>query len=175
MKKLILGSVILIIFIIVSFLVIGINRKMKNQKDINEKISRLPSFSFKTLEGTSFESSDIKQGPILIVHYHPECEHCQYEIAEILNSAIPESFKNVILVSSAHPDSIRRFLNRLNSCDFPSIISLADTLSSFADTFGRSPIPSSYIYNRKLNLVKVLHGEVKTETILKYLRESEQN
>jgi len=175
MKKLVLGSVILIIVIIVSFLLIGINRKMKNQKEISEKISRLPSVSFKALGGGSFELSDIKEGPVLIVHFHPECEHCQYEIAEILKSAIPDSFKNVILVSSAHPDSIIRFLSRLNASDFPSVISLVDISYSFEDTFGSSPIPSSYIYNRKLNLIKVLHGEVKTETILKYLRESEQN
>jgi hypothetical protein len=175
MKKLILGFVVLIMVITISLLVTGINRKIQKQKEISEKISRLPSFSFKGLGGTSFESSDIKQGPVLIVHFHPECEHCQYEISEILKSEVPQSFKNVLLVSSAHPDSIRRFLERLDSSEFPSIVPLADTSYSFEDTFGRNPIPCSFIYNRKLNLVKILPGEVKTETILKYLRESEQN
>jgi hypothetical protein len=173
MKKLVLGFVILIMVLITTFLAVGISRKLQKEKEAGERISKLPSFTFKALAQNNFKSSNIKEGPILIVYFHPECEHCQYEISEILKSDIPVSFKKVVLVSAAHPDSIRRFLNRLNSSDFPSIIPLADTANNFEDTFGRGPIPSSFIYNRKLSLVRVLHGEVKTETILKYLRESE--
>lgn len=175
MKRLILGLVVLTVFLVGTLLLIGINRKMKNQKEISERTSKLPSFTFMTLSELPFNSLDINEGPVLIVHFHPECEHCQYEISEILKSVIPESFKTVLLVSSANPDSIRRFLFRMNISDFPSVITLADTSYSFEATFGSSPIPTSYIYNSKLKMIKVLHGEVKTETILKYLWDSEHD
>ena len=173
MKKIILGSVIVFIVLFASFLVIGIARKLQNQKLVTEKIGRLPSFSFMTLSNESYNSRDIKKGPVLVVHFHPECEHCQYEISEILKSDIPATFASVILVSGAQPDSIRKFLKRFNYSDYPSVIPLMDTSYNFEDIFGSGIVPSSYIYNIKLNLIKVFHGELKPGAILKYLQESE--
>jgi hypothetical protein len=172
-KKVIQGIVVLIVVLFVSILVIGINKKLQNQKAVAETIARYPVFSFMTLDKRIYNSTDAKDGPILIVHFHPECEHCQYEISEILKSKIPILCSGVILVSSANPDSIRSFLSLFNFTDYSSVIPLLDTSYEFEEIFGSGIIPSSYIYNRKLNLVKVLHGEVKSETILKYLQQNE--
>lgn len=173
MRRIILFVVILLFAVSATFLVSGIFKKIQKQSRITEKISTLPSFSFLTLNDRSFSSSDIKSGPVLLIRFHPECEHCQYEISEILKSDIPASGTSIILVSGAEPDSIKEFLNQFNYSDYPSVIALADTSYSFGDIFGSEIIPSNYIYNKELELVKVLHGEVKTETILKYLREIE--
>ena len=173
MRKLIPGVVIIVFTVLASLLIMGIIRKIQNQKYITEKISKLPSFSFKRVTKGLFSSSEIKGGPVLIVHFHPECEHCRYEISEIMKSGIPASGTKVILISSAHPDSITKFLSQYNLPDFPSIISLADTAYLFGDIFGSERIPSNYIYNKELKLVKVVHGEVNTGTILKYLPDSE--
>lgn len=171
MKKIILSIVILIMVLFVSSLVIGINKKLRDHKLVAEKIAKLPAFSLMTLNKRIYNSTDTKNGPVLIVHYHPECDHCQYEISEILKSKIPFVFSSVILVSSAHPDSIKSFLSNLNVKDYSTVIPLLDTSYKFEEIFGRGTIPSTYIYNRNLTLVKVLQGEVKTETILKYLQE----
>jgi thiol-disulfide isomerase/thioredoxin len=169
MKKIILFSIILIFILITSFLISVMVKKLQTEKVIAEKITRLPDFSFLTLNNEVSNSKDIREGPVLVVHFHPECEYCQYEISEILKSKIPTEFKNVILISSAHPDSIKNFLSRFNYSEFSSVIPLIDTAYSFEDIFGRGVIPSSYIYDRNLNLLKVLHGEVKTETVLKFI------
>lgn len=146
---------------------------MLMEKRIYEKISVLPSFSFKTLANDDFHSSDIKYGPVLIVRFHPECEHCQYEISQILRSEIPALVSSTLLISSDHPDSIRKFLNQFNNIDYPSIAALADTSDSFGSIFGKDIVPSNYIYNKELKLVKVLLGEVKTETIINYIKINE--
>jgi hypothetical protein len=101
------------------------------------------------------------------------CEYCQYEISEVLKSKIPSSGVKILMVSSYRVDSIKRFLDPFNYSDFPSVIPLADTSYMFGDIFGNEAIPSNYIYNKELKLTKVIHGEVKTETIIKYLREVE--
>ena len=173
MRRIILVLVILLFAVSATFLVSGIFQKIQKQNRITEKISRLPSFSFVTLNDNLFNSSDIKGGPVLLVRFHPECEHCQYEISELLKSDIPASGTSIILVSGADPDAIKEFLNRFNYSDYPSVIALADTSYSFGDIFGSEIVPSNYIYDKELELVKVLFGEVKTETILKYLREIE--
>lgn len=173
MRKIILGSVIIIVVLFISFLIIGMGKKVQNRKLITEKIARLPSFSFMKLSNESFNSSEIKKGPVLIVHFHPECEHCKYEISEILKSDIPASGTSVIMVSSADPYELRKFFSQFDYSDYPAINVLVDSSYIFGNIFGSDVVPSNYIYNKDLNLVKVLYGEVKTETILKYLHDSE--
>jgi hypothetical protein len=174
MRKIFLGFVITFIVFLAAFLLGGIVRKVQSNELIAENIAKFPAFSFMNLSNESFNSRDIKEGPVLIVHFHPECEHCRYEISEIFRSHIPESFNSVILVSAANPDSIKVFLNQLNFSDFATVIPLADTAYKFEDIFGRGIIPSSYIYNRKLELIKVLHGEVRPQTILNCIQENGQ-
>jgi len=173
MKRVILVIVILLFTLSAIFLVLGILKKIQNQEQIAERLSRLPSFSFVTLADKPFNSSEIKRGPLLLVRFHPECEHCRYEISEILKSNIPLSGTSIILVSSAPPDSIRKFLTCFDYSGYTNVIPLMDPSYRFGDIFGSDIVPSNYIYDKDLELVKVLHGEVKTETILKYLREIE--
>jgi hypothetical protein len=173
MRKIVLESIVVLFTLTAVLLITGMIKKIHRQNQIKERISTLPSFSFLTLDETKFNSSEIEKGPVLIVRFHPECEHCQYELTEFLKSEIPSLAAKVILISSAEPDSIRGFLARLNYMDYPSVIALADTSYKFGDIFGNDIIPSNYIYNKELDLVKVLHGEVRTETVIKYLRMSE--
>jgi hypothetical protein len=170
MMRKILQSVIIGAFTLaLAILVSGVIRKMLEEKNMNEKIASLPSFSFSTLARVDFNSSEIREGPVLIVRFHTECEHCQYEISQILKSDIPDLCSNTILISNDHPDSIGKFLNQFNYSDYPSVIALADTSDSFGNIFGKDIVPSNYIYNKELKLVKVLLGEVKTGTIRKYI------
>jgi peroxiredoxin len=173
MRKIILSVFIVVFALSATFLLFGITGKIQKHKGITEKIQRLPSFSFMTLTNETFNSSEIRKGPVLVIRFHPECEHCQYEISEILKSNIPASGACVILVSSADPDSIRKFISQFDLSDCPAIITLTDTSNIFEDIFGSDKVPSNYIYNKELDLVKVLYGEVKTEAILKYLLGSE--
>ena len=173
MKKIILITLLVVFSLSMILLISSVSSKIVKEKRINEKISILPSFSFKTLENNDFHSSEIKKGPVLIVRFHPECEHCQYEISQIFRSEIPALVSYTLLISSDHPDSIRKFLNKFNSIDYPSIVALADSSDSFDSIFGKDIVPSNYIYNKELKLVKVILGEVKTETLLKYIKISE--
>ena len=160
-------------FLTITFIVIGIGNKLNKEKIIKEHISKLPQFSFTTLQNTSFNSSSITQGPVLIVRYHPECEHCQYEISELLKSKIAKSGFKILLISDADKNDINKFLDQFSISEKQGIIPLLDTASVFPKIFGKDIIPSNYIYDKELNLIKILYGEYKIETILKYLEESE--
>ena len=169
MRKIILSVVIVVFALSAKFLILGMINKVQKHKQITKKIARLPSFSFMTLTNETFNSSEIRKGPVLIIRFHPECEHCQYEISEILKSNIPFSGTCIIMVSSADPDSIRKFISQFDLSDCPAIVTLVDTSYIFGAIFGSDKVPSNYIYNKELDLVKVLYGEVKTEAIIKYL------
>ena len=169
MRKIIQGVILIAFSLSMTLLIAGVIRKILKEKRIDEKMELLPSFSFMTMTRDDFHSSEIKNGPVLIVRFHPECDHCQYEISQIFRSDIPAIVSKALLISSAHPDSISNFLKQFNYSEYSSVVVLADTSDSFGSIFGKDIVPSNYIYNRELKLVKVLSGEVKTETIRKYL------
>jgi hypothetical protein len=173
MKRIVLSLVIVIFTICVTCLVSGIFRKIQNRKEISEKISRLPAFSFATLTKESFNSSEIRSGPVLVVRFHPECEHCQYEISEIMKSDLPLSGIRILMVSGADKSSIKKLFSEYNLSDYQDLAVLVDTSYIFGEIFGRDIVPSNYIYNKELKLVKVMYGEVNTETIFRYLQNSD--
>jgi thiol-disulfide isomerase/thioredoxin len=175
MRKIVLSLVLLIFIMAASYLIYGTVSKIQKHKLTEERISKLPYFSFVTLNNKSFSSGEIKDGPVLIVRFHPECDHCKYEITNLLKSKIPSHGISIILVSSADRDSISKFLDQFNMDDYPLVIPLVDTSFIFSDIFGSDYVPSNYIYNKEHNLVKAFPGEVKTGTILKYLLLGEQD
>jgi hypothetical protein len=169
MRKDFKNIILITLILVLSTLVICVIRKISGDRLKINKLASLPSFSFIAIDGSNFNSSEIKTGPVLIVRFHPECDHCQYEISQIFKSEIPSLVNKFLLISSAPPDSISKFLNQFHYSDYPSAIALADSNNSFSDIFGRDIVPSNYIYNEELKLVKIIFGEVKPETICKYL------
>ena len=169
MRKLAQRVILIAFSLSLVILISGVATKMARGKKINDSIASLPSFSFITLKKTVFHSSEIKRGPVLIVWFHPDCEHCQYEVSGIIKSDIPALLSKVLLIANDHPDSIDKFLEPFNYSDYPSIIAISDTSDLFCKIFGKDIVPSNYLYNKELKLVKILAGEVKTETIRKYL------
>jgi len=173
MKKLFLLLVITLLFIVFSVLITGLYKKIKYHIDAEQQISVLPLFSLPKINGTSFSTSEIDVGPVLIVRFHPECEHCRYELKEILNSRLIEKQNKVLLISNSTKENVSAFLSQFDINGRENIVPLLDTAFIISDIFRKDIIPSNYIYDKNLKLVKALYGEYKTETILKYLESGE--
>jgi hypothetical protein len=174
MRKIFLLSTGVLLILSIVLLGFGITRKVQKRRAAAEMIARLPAFSFFTLDNRVFNLSDIRNGPVLVMYFHPECEHCQWEVGQIFEKKIPDSFQHVLLVSTAHPDSIRKFLNQFSYSAQQTVTALKDTLYNFEQYFGSSMIPSSYVYDRDLNLIKEFHGEIKGEAILELVLNHDQ-
>lgn len=165
MRKVTIIIMITGVFSLLTFMVCGIIRKANSAK----MITVLPGFKLKTLTGSIFESDSITEGPLLIVIFSPECGHCEYEISEISKSDILLSGAKLLLVTSADSNSTAKFLKQFN-LDDKKVIPLLDNDDTLYRIFGKAIVPSIYIYNKKLDLIKALYGEYKIETILKYLQ-----
>ena len=168
-----LGFIFTVFIVATSLLIIGIIHKFHINRHFEERIKELPTFSFQLLNKKSFSSCEIKEGPLLVVHFHPECEHCQYEIAGILKSKIIKPHLKVLLIANANPDSVIQFMNRFPISETQDVITLIDTANAFKNSFGETIVPSNYLYDKDLKLIKVLYGEYKLETIMKLFDISE--
>jgi hypothetical protein len=174
MRKLILCIAAVVFAISPAFLVAGIIAKTRENRIEAARIMKLPAFSFMTLEQTPFSSSEIKKGPVLLIRFHPECEHCQYEVGEIMKTRIPVSKARVLMVSDAGADEVKKFFSPYDLRSCPSVTVLLDTAAAWGEIFGRDVAPSVYIYDEELVLLKAIYGEVRTETLVRYLDKCEK-
>jgi len=173
MKRIIKLVFFIVIICLITFLVFGIASKTHKSKIYRERIKTLPAFSFKALNDTIFCSDQIKEGPVLILYFHPECEHCQYEIKTLFSYKDEISDILILMISNAERGAIRNFLDENNLRNWPGAITLVDEAYRFKDYFGTEVVPATFIYSNKLKLVKYFKGEVKPETILKYLKQDD--
>mgnify|MGYP001293317845 CR=1 FL=1 len=175
MKKIAARLTIVLILLAVLLLTAGIVRKVAKVNEIADRINILPDFTFPTVDGQLFSSTEITKGPLLVTFFHPECEHCQYEISSLFEKNVFKENIKVILVSYAGRTAIKTFMDQFNTENDTTLWVLSDTSLSFREIFGTEIIPSNFIYDDNLKLVKMLKGEVRTETILKYLESANQH
>ncbi|MCY1722667.1 redoxin domain-containing protein [Prolixibacteraceae bacterium Z1-6] len=170
MRKIVKYAIILIIGFIFGYLLVNIIGGYSDKKEAEARIQTLPEVDFLSFYGdsVSLHSFDPTK-PLLLVYFHPDCEHCQYEAQAI--SQTSHALNECQLVMVTADDSlqrVKRFCNTNQLWEVNNIEVLIDTENKFKPTFGKAVIPSIYIYeNRKLT--QQFLGETKIESILNAL------
>ncbi|MBX7125425.1 MAG: redoxin domain-containing protein [Cyclobacteriaceae bacterium] len=139
----------------------------KKTSDANAGGPPLPSMKMLTVDGKVLSTDDLS-GPLIVVVFSPDCDHCQREATQIHEHL--REFRNyeVYFGSSYDLPVISEFQSRyeLNQPNFhfgridPQYI---------VSSYGYIDLPSLYIYNEDKRLIKAFVGETPIEQILKYL------
>lgn len=173
MKKRIGKVLLVLVGGVVILLISGIMTKKVKAEKAAEKIRTLPLLVMKDIRGNSFNTDQITSGPLLITFFHPECDHCKYEISSIVNTKLIDSQLAILLVSYANVDDIQSFIQEVGNIEALNMHILYDPDFRMSDLYRADVLPSNFIYNEKLELVKVFRGATKPETIMKYLNEND--
>jgi thiol-disulfide isomerase/thioredoxin len=173
MRKYLTQAVIFLASGLFLLILFGIYNNLNRISRTEKNIRSLPQFTFYTLDKVPYSSDEIKKGPVLITYYHPECEHCRYEIKGILDNLEDITNARILLISFAERDSILAFFRNDMKRMGNKIILLSDDSLNFKNFFSTSVIPSTFIYDKSLQLKKMYKGEVKPEAIIKLLNEND--
>jgi len=169
MKKLIGKLIFAALSGLFIFLISGIFiRKAKAEKTA-DRIKRLPDLILTDIKGDTVRTNQIHSGPLLITFFHPECDHCRYEISSFIASDLLDEHFTALFVSYADEGEIHSFMQQLDIPDAPNLHIFHDPDFNLSDLFGADIMPSNFLYNDNLQLVKVFKGSTRPETILKYL------
>jgi len=170
MRKLLKISVLALFFGLLGFLLYKTYAKINKNRQIAENIQSLPAFYFYDLNDSLFTDARLQPDKaLLIIHFHPECEFCRHEaqlIAGKINNFAPYQ---LLFVSYAEKKQIKDYAYEFKLSGYPNIIFLQDKDMVFTEIFGKSGIPTSFIYDKNQKLIKKFKGETKAEALLKYL------
>lgn len=151
------------------FLICGIFiRKAKAEKDA-DRIKTLPDLVLIDIRGDTVRTRQIHTGPVLITFFHPECDHCKYEISSLLSSVLIDSHVSILLVSYADKSEIISFMRQFDIDDTSNLHILHDPDFRMSDLFRADGMPSNYIYNDSLQLVKIFKGSTRPEAFMRYM------
>ncbi len=162
-----------IFILLIVFMVYKISAKKIQELKQIEQIQNLPSFSFSNINtGKVFTDKDIEQNKQkLIIYFHPDCEFCQEQATGISKKIDDFNSFQLLFVSPADSVAIKSFSNKYALSGHQNIVFLEDKDLIFSTIFGKSGVPSSFIYNKQGKLVKEFRGEANIDELLKYLKD----
>jgi thioredoxin-related protein len=166
MKKQVLLTFVFVIVVISSFMGYLSYRKIKIKEAFAEQIQELPEPDLFQWVGVPAPKNDKST---VVLFFHPDCEHCQYEARSIV--AQKNDFANINLwwISAADSLAISKFeetngLSRLQNTYLAHISG-----EKVLQTFGSISVPHIFIYDEDGILQKEFKGETKIDAILKYI------
>jgi|GEM_PF-268611 len=169
MKKRIIIILLLAVTVGLTYFGYNVIQKRSTLNATEEKIKDLPLLSFYNIDETIFNYSNKSKQRTLIIYFHPECKHCQYESKQILVNKEQFDGTQILMISPAPLTQIKQFNTDYQLAKVPSLKILWDKERKFENYFGSATFPTVLIYNTENQLQKKYKGEVKIETILKYL------
>ncbi len=171
MRKTIRYLILALLLVAGAWLLIRTYQSYQLKKKVTESIQNLPSACFESLNGRPICTDEFdNRKPTVIIYFHPECEHCQYEASEIGKNA--QQFEEVNMIMVTPDDSIKRledFAANYHLWEVDNLAILIDRKREFKKRFGSAVSPAVFIYGIDRKLVKTYKGETKIEAIINSL------
>ena len=169
MKNLIRKLLFAVLSGLMVFLICGIFIRKTKAEKASDRIKMLPDLVLSDIWGDTIRTSQIHTGPVLITFFHPECDHCKYEITALLSSALLDSQLTILLVSYADRSEIISFMGQFDIDNTSTLHLLHDPDFRMSNLFRADVMPSNYIYNDSLQLVKIFKGSTRPEAFMRYI------
>ncbi|MDD4227666.1 MAG: redoxin domain-containing protein [Mariniphaga sp.] len=168
MRKIVKLMILALAGYVAGYLLVKITGSYNEKKETEKKIQKLPDAQFISLTGDTVNLHDFDPGkPMIIIFFHPECDHCRYEAKEIGLNA--DAFQNCQMLMITFDDSIKRIENfcmNYHLWEISNFEVLLDPGNHFDESFGKTAVPSIFVYSPDRKLKKKFIGETKPEALI---------
>jgi peroxiredoxin len=143
--------------------------KLEQKKDIQNNLKEMPDAFFFDFNDSTIYLRPLNKDGIVIVYFNPDCEHCQYEISEIVSSL--NMFKKylIIFISNENKRNTYEFGRKYMLIGKNNIKLLLDNSNLFYNFFGTTRVPTIFVYNKKFYLKSRFDGEIKLQKVIDVL------
>lgn len=132
------------------------------------KFEAIPAFTVYTVpDSIAFTNKDLlKNKPLIIMFFSPDCEHCQKETKELL--AYKEELKNIqiLMVSPSSYSMIKQFYQEYALSTMQNIKLGNDLNYALGSIYQLRTFPSMFIYDQSGKLAKAFVGNIGVPAIL---------
>jgi peroxiredoxin len=167
-KKTIIAIVLVAVFMALATLILlkGLNQTEEAQHPRN-----MPAFRFLNLQHEPLTIDTLAGTYSIVVFYSPGCMFCEHEGTELSRNAAQFAGCNLFFVTMEPLDSAKAYTARHQLLSHIGYYSLVDTTRLAVLEFGLRTIPTTFIYDRDKNLLKVFEGEINAKRLAKVIIE----
>jgi peroxiredoxin len=168
MRRILKYVVLAVIVIVLGYIALRIYSGVRIKKEIAKKRELLPFHCFYALDEKRADLRGVKKrDSYVLVFFDPGCDHCEYEIENIISKADSFDNINVFLVSDQPVENLKTISDRYELHKYPQIDILFGDYQCIKSVYGIILMPTTFIYDRNFRLIKIFRGETNASAILK--------
>lgn len=170
MKKKIRIVIAVILSFVIGFLAYKITNKLKDKKEVAERIKNIPNFSFYNLKGETFTQNNLLNKPVIFIYFNSDCDFCKSEATKIQERLTDFKDAQLIFISFEEKETIQEFALAYKLDNEENVLFLEDKKAVFSELFDVKSIPYIVVYNKNKELLKKFKGVTKIDEILSVLK-----
>ena len=154
------------------FLALGIGGsfywKLQQRHERRQQMATLPAFAARGLDGTLTADMTQTAGPLVLVYFEPDCDHCQRQATELRRHAADFDDTPIIWLSRDSLAALRHFVATYHLAQPPAmrVWQIKPAVAKALDFF---TTPEIRIYNAQRQLVGRYQGETSAAAIRRKL------
>ncbi|TDE15458.1 TlpA family protein disulfide reductase [Dyadobacter psychrotolerans] len=134
-------------------------------------LKKIAPFNIKLTNGQQYTSAQLSPGPVVLIYFSPDCDHCQAFTQDMIKNYSAITNKQVIMVTFQAMDMLQPFAKKYKIAQYPNIKIGTEGLSyTVQKYYGIRSFPYIAIYDKQGNLVKTYEGEQPHAEIFKTLK-----
>ena len=160
----------LTVFIFLCVSTVFLYHKVRQNQQTKEAYHSIPSFQLPDLQGNIISNKSLQTNKsTLFLFFDPECGNCEEEFLQIKKHQDFLLDCQMVFISTLPEDLILNFLERIDFQPTANMFVLCDKEAKLLKTMNVKGVPSTLIYDKNGKLIKNYAGQVKVETLIKYL------
>jgi thiol-disulfide isomerase/thioredoxin len=145
-------------------LFLAISSAAFSQSALGQK--KIAPFQIKLTNGQQYTASQLAAGPVVLIYFSPDCEHCQAFTKDMLKNYGAFANKQVVMITFQSMDMLKPFANLYKLSTYPNIKVGTEGYSYIVQRYYQiKSFPYIALYNKAGNLVQVFEGEQPHQTI----------
>jgi len=139
----------------------------QEKKEKIKQLENIPSFTLKTIDGSSFTSQDLNnKNHKVIIYFSPDCHFCQAEAEEL--NVMYKNYENTqwIWIASEPLKQIKTFAKKYKLHNYKNIHWCYDDKASFYRRFQMKSVPYFLVYDENNHLINRNSGAIKLTKLL---------
>jgi len=132
---------------------------------------KIAPFEITLADGSSFKASQLKKGPVMLIYFSPECDHCRHFTKEMLDQYKTFAGEQIVMVTFLLVDEVKHFSDEF---DLPSYHNIK------AGTEGKTFVVRNYynvtrfpfvaLYNKEGKQVKLFSKAPGVDDVIKAIK-----
>jgi len=133
--------------------------------------NKIAPFQMRLTNGQQFTSSQLAKGPVVLIYFSPDCEHCQDFTKDLVKNYQVVANKQVVMVTFQSMEMLKPFVKNYSLANYSNIkVGTEGTSYIVQRYYGIRSFPYIAIYDKSGNLVKTYEGEQPHAEIFKTLK-----